>query len=254
MGLRGSVDALISFAMRRERAALLAIFVLAFVLRAGFAMTMRNEFYFGDSERYSEVACNVREGRGFVLDDAWPFLPFPDLHPGPYYAASPPGYSAFLAGCYLIAGRSLLFIRIVQALIGAATCLIVFRIGDALCGRKAAFAAGAISAVYPFLVFFSGLVLTEALFVLLCASFLMVVVELSEKPSFPLAGVAGAVAAWGVQVRSSFIVLPILLLAALVWRAVDRRRFLMAGGCVLMSMGFFLLPWTILARVVAGLF
>ena len=70
------------------KTAVAVIVFVALALRIGFALTMKQEFYFGDSKRYSEVARNLLDGRGFVQDSAWDFMQFPDENPGPYVAAS----------------------------------------------------------------------------------------------------------------------------------------------------------------------
>ncbi len=242
----------IRLAERREKTALLVVVLLAVAVRIGFALTLRNEFCFPDSHRYREVADNVLDGRGFVMENAWPFLTFPDEHRGPYYAASPPGYSAFLAGCRTIAGDSVLFVRLVQALMGAAICLVIYRIGTVLFDRRAGFAAAVMCALYPFFVFFSGMVLSETLFVLVLSAFVMMLVALSDEASFVMAGLAGAAAAWATQLRSSFLFMPLVILPVLLLRTKDMRKFALCGVCVLVTMAFFLMPWTVRNRKVLG--
>jgi len=77
-------------------------------------------------------------------------------------------------------------------------------------------------------------------------------VSLSDEPSFVTAGLAGAAAAWATQVRSSFLFLPLLALPVLFWRAENRKRFALCALCVVVAMGFFLLPWTLRNRAVLG--
>lgn len=252
MKVRKLIRRFLALPDRNRRAALITIAAVALAVRIGFALTMRQEFYFPDSRRYSEVAENLLNGKGFVCSSAWAFLPFPDEHTEPFVAASPPGYPAFLAGCYLIAGKSILFVRVVHAFLGAGACLLIYCIGSTLFDRKTGFAAGLMCAVYPFLVFFSGLVLSEALFALLLCAFMLAALKITERPSAALGVVCGLLAACVTQVRSSFLLFPVFLLPVLLWRAEDKKKFLASYACILISMAVFLAPWTLRNRRLLG--
>ncbi len=82
----------------------------------------------------------------------------------------PPGYYYFLATVYALAGHSYLAVRIVQAFLGTLTCMLVYLLGKAVFGSSAGLLAAAFSAIYPPLIFYSGVLLTETLSTFLLAA------------------------------------------------------------------------------------
>ncbi len=82
----------------------------------------------------------------------------------------PPGYYYFLATVYALAGHSYLAVRIAQALVGTLTCMLVYLLGKAAFGGSAGLLAAAFSAIYPPLIFYSGVLLTETLSTFLLAA------------------------------------------------------------------------------------
>jgi 4-amino-4-deoxy-L-arabinose transferase-like glycosyltransferase len=95
-------------------------------------------------------------------------------------AAVPPIPIAFFALCFRLFGHSLLYPRLAQAFVSAATAWVLGRMTEKLSGsRTAGRLALALAAVYPFFIYYSGMVLSETLYLAfvvpglwwLCASF-----------------------------------------------------------------------------------
>ena len=76
-----------------------------------------------------------------------------------------PLYVFFLAAAHLIAGHNLLFVMAVQAVLGAMTCVLVYKIGELAFDQATGATAAAIAAVYGPLVFYTAIVLTEPVLV-----------------------------------------------------------------------------------------
>jgi len=94
---------------------------------------------------------------------------------GSYYMG--PLYAYFLTLIFGVFGHSLLAARLVGALIGAATALLVSGIGNRLFGRKLGFAAGLAAALYPALFFYDAALLMSVLLVFLTALALYLVLR-----------------------------------------------------------------------------
>jgi ABC-type spermidine/putrescine transport system permease subunit II len=98
-------------------------------------------------------------------EDAWPAF-----ERMPANAWSMPGYPVFLAAVYRWSGVGpgrFAAVRIAQALLGAITAGLVFLLADALLGRRPAWVAFALNALYPAGLWATQYLLTEILFTLL---------------------------------------------------------------------------------------
>lgn len=99
----------------------------------------------------------------------------------PFFRA--PLYPYFLALVYKVFGVNLLVPRLVQALIGSASCGMVYLLGLELFDRRAALAAGVAATVYPLLVYFDGelLIPTLLIFMLLVGMLLLYKCERRDR-------------------------------------------------------------------------
>jgi tetratricopeptide (TPR) repeat protein len=122
-----------------------AIFALALVVRLVHVWQIHAAPFFsvlmGDSRGYDEWAQRIAGGD-------W-------LGREVFYQA--PLYPYLLGVIYAIAGRSLLLVRIVQAVIGSASCVLLAHAGARLFSKSAGIAAGLMLALYAPAIFFDGL-------------------------------------------------------------------------------------------------
>ena len=226
--------------MRREVVLLLAVGGCALLLRLGFVLTIERAFprpndrpfYFPDSDEYHRIAQNIRAGAGFGLD-------------AECQARRAPGYPAFLAACYGLFGESPRAVRVVHAVFGAATVALLFFLVKEVFGRAEAVIALSVSTIYPFFVFYCGLVLSETLFMFGLVGLLLALVRLHSRPSVSVAILAGLSCGLITLLRASFLLfLPFLLPFWFVTAKARKRQVLpfalMATGCA-MSLS----PWVI---------
>jgi len=96
----------------------------------------------GDSRGYDEWARRIAGGE-WIGGDV-------------FYQA--PLYPYMLGVIYTIAGRHLLLVRVVQAVIGAASCVLLAFAAERLVSRRAGIAAGVMLALYAPAIFFDGLI------------------------------------------------------------------------------------------------
>ncbi len=159
----------------------------------------------------------------------------------------PPGYPALLALGYGLFGASPKTAVALNAVFGAVTCWLVWRLGLRLIGVRGALVATALLAAFPSHVFFAALTLSETLFTSLVSGLLLAAVALGERPA-PYA--VGGWILWGAAagatglVRSEAIALaaaPAIAVASLgAWRASGRVLVAAVFGAILA-----LTPWIV---------
>ncbi|MHC4253237.1 MAG: hypothetical protein ACYS9X_29305 [Planctomycetota bacterium] len=250
-----------------------AVLAAALVVRLVWALSRPEQFTFPDSGRYHGVARNIVSGRGIVVSRAYAhLLPGGRDDVEVYYAHSDPGYSVFLAGLYTVGLDSRRAVRAVQALLDTATVILVMLLARRLFGRRAGVAAGAVAALEPLLVFFTGMILTEVLFTLLLTGSVVALAasrrgatdeapggESDGKPGvrWMLAAAAwGALAAAGSLVKSAFFMfLPLVAVADVVVARGPRRRARLRAQLIALGVwAAVLAPWTIRNAVLLGEF
>ncbi len=128
------------------------ILIVAFIVRLVFAWMQ------------TDLANSSDEGEWDHM--GWAFARLGVLHPdtGVY---RPPLYGLFLACSYKIFGHDLFAVRLLQCLIGTTTCGLFYLLGQRLNTSKTGLIAAGLSAVYPFFVFFSGILMAETLLIFL---------------------------------------------------------------------------------------
>ncbi|MCU1231968.1 MAG: Tetratricopeptide 2 repeat protein, partial [Acidobacteria bacterium] len=157
-----------------------ALVVTAFVVRVAVALRIdgiplsRHPQY--DSFEYLAWARHIAAG-----DFRWPIPP-----------AHGPGYPFFLGALLAIGGGSLLFVRIVQALTGALTCLFLARAGERMFDAGSGCYAGFVLAIYAPLIWIDASILAEGLLLTLIAASLWCAVEAGASPASPRAAEATA--------------------------------------------------------------
>lgn len=137
---------------RAGLAALVAILLLGLGLRVGEAWDGRPPVY--DAAAYARIAAELERGNGFTLGrDA--------TQPASNYS---PGLPLFAAGLYsLTGGVHERTARLVLALIGALSVLFAYLIGRRLSGPLAGLVAAFAVAIYPALLEYQGMLMSEPL-------------------------------------------------------------------------------------------
>lgn len=133
------------------------LFAIALALRATWILwrwtTDGADFSYDDELLHWQLADHLVHDGTLISDDG-------------RYAARMPIYPLFLALFAWIGQAGVLLARLVQAILGAATAGLAYRLGAAAGGRRAGIAASLLICFDPFGVFFSNLLLTEVLFTL----------------------------------------------------------------------------------------
>ena len=144
-----------------------SIFAVAFAVRLLHVMLIRSAPFFtvlmGDSHGYDEWAQRIAGGE-------W-------LGREVFYQA--PLYPYLLGSIYAIAGRHLLLVRIVQIVIGSASCALLGLAVARLLSRRAGIVAGLMLALYAPAIFFDGILQKSVLDVFFVCLALWLIAKLS---------------------------------------------------------------------------
>jgi 4-amino-4-deoxy-L-arabinose transferase-like glycosyltransferase len=187
---------------------------------------------FPDGKEYDALGLSLAEGSGYARNQS------PDTY-------RPPGYPLFLAAAYVLFGHSVAAVKILQSILDAATCVMILLIGERLFTRRVGVIAGLIAAVYPFLIVYTGFVLSEALFVFLSTGFLYALVRFREDGSWRWLAVAGLLLGGMNLTRPAVLLLPVLLFCWLWVELGTKRRAAVIAAVLALWMLVPILPWTV---------
>jgi len=184
---------------------LLAILIAAVLLRLFFSFGVNRTFLGITPENeitdgYHEIAENLYAGHGYRQ-----FLSHPPT------VQRPPGYVFFLRSLFEVAGTNYALVQIVQALLGALGCWLLFLLGRWVLSERLGLVAAALYAIYPNSIQYSARLYSEnlyfPLFLALAYFLCRAAIEGSRLRGF-LAGLF-----WGLSIltRGTLVALPLAI-------------------------------------------
>jgi 4-amino-4-deoxy-L-arabinose transferase-like glycosyltransferase len=193
-----------------------------------------------DPEQYELYAWNLARGEGYQAHGE--------------LARRPPGLPFVVATVYRFTGRSPRAARFVVVGFGVALCGAIYCLGRRVGTERTGLLAAAIAAGHPYLVYYSGSVMSETLaafwFCLLTAWWVRWTAS-TPLSSFALGGVLAGLAS---LTRSVFLGLPALMVTWSLQALPDRRRAWGASLAFLAGMSAVVLPWALRNYAVLGIF
>jgi len=218
--------------------ALTVIVLLGLALRVESALEPLDVRPGTDSAVYASVAEQLYEHQRFAL-------------PG---AASPydwsPGAPLFYAGIYYATGGVHPgIVRLVVALLGALTIVLVYLIGRRLAGPLAGLAGAALLAIYPVTIFFGGKLMSEPLATLTLAgavlSFFWAGDRGRHKLAWALPGLLLGLTAFARPEYLAFVAVFVPLGFVRGARTAGWRGGVVAGGVLALAFALPIIPWTL---------
>jgi 4-amino-4-deoxy-L-arabinose transferase-like glycosyltransferase len=196
-----------------------------------------------DAGAYARIAENLYRDGSF---DARPPGVSREVQPASSYA---PGLPLFVAGLYeLSSGVHLTFALVVLALLGAGAIPLTYLLGLRMAGSIAGLIGAAVIAIYPALLDYQGLLLTEPLAAFLLSAALVALLYATDRPSpwrwLGTGALLGALALVRPEYLAVAVVLPLAWLVREALRGRLRRSAALAGVSLLGS-ALILAPWTI---------
>lgn len=226
----------------------LIIFALALIVRLifiiGFASENRYYDPLFDQDIYLDVADNLMQGNGFAVS-----FPVFTASPG-LTSLSPPIYPLLLAGIFGIFGENYIAVRILQAVLSALTCVLVYYIGRRTLGETSAKVGAVITCFYlPFIMYVRPM-MTETLFIFLLALSVLCTLRLFERLTIVNSLIAGGLWAITILARAegaTYMAVTGLYGLVILWRARQQNRLLgmpyLLPGAVVFVLIF--APWII---------
>jgi 4-amino-4-deoxy-L-arabinose transferase-like glycosyltransferase len=195
-----------------------------------------------DDYRYDQIAMSMLHGEGFAKD-------------GEPIAWRGPGYPFFLAGIYYVFGHNPDAVRVIQCILGALLCVLIYYIASGVFNEKVGVIASIMSAVYiPFIryLYWAGpcFLFSESVFMFFVAVTIALLLRYERRMtigSLIAVGIASAVTA---MIKPAFLLfMPFLFF----WIFAVRRHFWKAVrdyAAIVIVFIACVMPWTIRNYVV----
>jgi 4-amino-4-deoxy-L-arabinose transferase-like glycosyltransferase len=229
--------------------ALVAVFVIGFALRLGFAISRGlNAEPKSDEYEYDTYAWNVAQGRGYRGMS-------PDVADQDHLTAyRPPAPSLLMAGVYAAFGHRYDAVRVVHCLLGASGILLVYGTGLRCFNRVIGLMAASAYAVYPTAIYYTTEMGSEALGIPLFLAAVLVCLVFAERPTWWRAGLAGVLLGLSLLARANFVLmLPFVGIWAC-WQFRHQWRVVAMGLAVPVLALATLTPWAVRNYLVFGKF
>jgi len=232
------------------------IFILALALRLHSlgGITQSDDILRGDAAEFHELALSLLDGKGFSWREhraqIASFIPI-ETHPGQPTSWREPAYPFFIASIYFIFGQNITAVRVIQAIVGAFLCLIVYAIGTEVFNRRSGLIAAFLTAIYPTFIsylYFGGPkhILSENLFIVILAVNILMYVRLIKNPSSANLCFSGIFSGAAVLTRSTALFFPVLF--GCVYLIANKDKMCQKVTRIMILLACFILiliPWSI---------
>jgi len=183
----------------RPSAALLGIALVALVVRLVYLAELSGNpllsVLMGDSRQYDQWALQIAGGQWIGTEI--------------FYQT--PLYPYCLAVIFKIAGHNLDLVRVIQAVLGAASCVLLGLAGRRFFGDRVGVVAALLLAFYPPAIFFDGLIQKSSLDIFLITLVLALIAEFQRRPRWRwLIALGAATAALTLNRENARIVYPVV--------------------------------------------
>lgn len=217
-------------------AALVAILLLGLGLRVAEAWDGRAPVY--DAAAYAAISANLADGDGFTVGPG-------ATQPSSNYS---PGLPLLVAGIYEVTGGAHeRLARLVLALIGALAVLFAYLIGRRLSGVPAGLIGAAAVAIYPALLEYQGMLMSEPLAATLLSGAVLAILWAGDRDSRWSWLLPGALLGALAMVRPEYLAIAFLLALVVFARRArtEWRLGLAQAGILLAGLVVIVAPWTI---------
>jgi len=223
---------------RKELFILVSIFILAITVRGILLYYLHDDDYFsGIKSGLDELAYNLAQGNGFVIESEGRLIPF---------TQQLPGYSFLLAITYKIFGQANdIFLQIIQVIFSSLSVFLIFGIAKKFFSNNIALLSSFLWAIWlpEARISVAALYGAPTVFLTLLASYLFICAVLDKKQIFFV--YSAVIIGFTSYIRSDPILLPVFFGLALWiykndWKVALKKTFLMLSIVFII-----LLPWGI---------
>ena len=207
---------------------IITVFAVALVLRVIFLLQFQSvlifENYIVDMAYHHEWAKAIADGVAY--------------YKGPFFRA--PLYPLFLGGVYFLFGDNPWIIKIIQALIGSFSAVLVFLIGNNMFTRKTALVSGLLFACYGPVIFFDAQLLIPNLAICLNLAALFFLTKTENNNSQKNYILGGLFLGLSALARPTILLFTVFLI--LFWIIKERKNITLRIKSYLLSILFILIP------------
>ena len=214
----------------------LMIFVIAFFIRLVFAL-IKNSLIGGDELFYEAAALNIMSGYGYSIG-------------GHLTARIPPGYSIFLSFIYSIFGHHFIAIRIVQAIIDALMCVVIYIIAKRLFNEKVGILAGILCASHYFFLKAAQLIRPDTLQMFFIVISVLCWIRWRDKFLKRDAVLLGLTSSIAVMLKANIVILPFVFILIEFFNIVKNKQakisiFLKSAMIIIVVFSLPIIPWAV---------
>jgi len=214
----------------------IGILAVALLARLAFVVLLPANFVFSDTVDYDRMARQILDQHTFGL------LPL-----------RAPGYPAFMALVYLVTGKSVTALRVIEAVLGTVSVAVIGALGSLLFGRRAGWIAAAIAALHPVMAFLPSAIYTENLLIFFIVLALLMAYRGLERPGRARWAAAGALLGIALLIRPNLVaMLPGLALGFAFAMARTGRSWIGPALATGLALVLAVLPWTVRNHRVYG--
>lgn len=212
---------------------MIAIFLTALVLRLIFTL-QDNAMPSSDAVVYDTLGLSIAEGKGYADKNGTPHSHYPVFYP------------VFLSMVYKFFGHSYTAVKIIQSIIGAFTCVLIYLIGKRIWDAATGIAAGLISVIYPPFIKSAGLLLTELVFTFLLCLIVFYLLKIHDDMRLRNYIILGILLGITVLTKSITLFLPLFAIPVLFYSR-ESRFAVILKKCMAVFLFFSLTmaPWVI---------
>lgn len=222
--------------LRRKRSDLfiaIVIFAVALLVRSVYLIESSDNPTFSypivDSSSYHDMAVELSQNGQINFRFFWqPFF-----------------YPFFLSGVYAIAGPSVLAAKILQALLGTATCVLSYLLGQKVFSRPVGIAAGLIVAFYGPLIFFDTELLAAGFAAFWAVALCLLLLRAASKPTSKRCLFLGLCTVLAIITRPTFLPFCAAAWLWLIWqwaRKIQFKRSLVFTSALLVGFAIVAIP------------
>lgn len=219
----------------KHRLLIIAIFLIALLPRI-FLAFHSVEIPSSDALGYDHQAIGILEGKGFS-------------EAGKPTSSREPLYSLFLAGIYYFFGHNYTVVRIIQAILGALVCVIIFLLAKKLFDTRIAILASILAAFCPSLIKISEKLLSENLYTFMLTIAILLLLKQIKAKDYKCLALLGITLGIASLIRSVMVFFPLFIAVFMGKRLVPKGYNIKKRIFAIFILIFFfilpILPWAV---------
>jgi len=169
-------------------------------------------------------------------------------------ASRPPVYPYFLYAIYWIFGHSFLIVRLMQAVLGALTAVILVKIGSEMFDNRVGALSGLIYALYPASWAFGDQLMTETLFTLLMLSSVLLMIKMMSSRNYWIIFGAGFFGGLAILCRTAYAPFMMFIFLGILIFRFKSPKYISRFFMTMVICGMVIFPWMLRNYYTHGIF